>query len=215
MEKDKEKLDQFVLDIEFLLISVVQGVALAALAASAAGPIGDFKLEYFPYIISSFIFVLNFWSQAIIHTLSFIDWPFDLTHNFLYFLVSFVEVMAFSHLTDPFKWFGFISLFFVVAAFLYLFDFSLIKKHEKKFQDTKRSRDLFQHIVKRQTFELFTLLPLGLAYNVLSFVALLVFPKIFLENHYHVILALIQMMFGIFVMVDFMKSFKKRSALMT
>lgn len=41
-----ERLDNFALNIEFLLISVVQGVALAALATSAAGPRFSSKFSY-------------------------------------------------------------------------------------------------------------------------------------------------------------------------
>lgn len=92
----KERLDQFVLDIEFLLISVVQGVALGALAAGAIEPLATMDYQYFPYIVAGFLLILTFWSQAIVHSLSFINWPLDLGHNFLYFLASLVEVLAFS-----------------------------------------------------------------------------------------------------------------------
>ena len=102
------RLDQVALDIEFLLISVVQGVALAALAGGAAGIFTSLDWFAIPYAITAFLIVLIFWSGAIIHALSFIDWPLDLMHSFLYFLASFVEVMAFTHLENPMLWFIFI-----------------------------------------------------------------------------------------------------------
>jgi hypothetical protein len=69
---NRERLDQFALDIEFLLISVVQGVALGSLAASAAGTLMSLRFEFFVYIISAFLLILIFWSGAILHALSFI-----------------------------------------------------------------------------------------------------------------------------------------------
>lgn len=71
--KEKNRLDQFVLDIEFLLISVVQGVVLATLAASAVGPITKLQFEFWLYIISAFLVIIIFWSNAIVHALSFIS----------------------------------------------------------------------------------------------------------------------------------------------
>lgn len=116
-QEKKERLDQFALDIEFLLISVIQGVALAALATDAADPINHLQFVYWLYIASGFLLILNFWSQAIIHAVSFIDWPLDLGHSFLYFLASFVEVMAFTHLTEPKQWFGFMAAFLLSLYF--------------------------------------------------------------------------------------------------
>src|ERR1700754_633124 len=104
---NRERLDQFVLDIEFLLISAVQGVALGALAGAASEPISSLNFQYWPYILSGFLLILTFWSQAIIHSLSFIKWPLDLWHNFLYFLMGLIEFLAFNHLQDPLRWFVF------------------------------------------------------------------------------------------------------------
>src|SRR5689334_11403789 len=115
MLTSNEKLDGLVLDIEFLLISVVQGVALTALALSAVPIISTGDWQYFPYVFSGFLFILIFWSQAIIHAMSFIDWPLQITHSFLYFLASFTEVILFNQLTNPLKWFLFTIIFFIVA----------------------------------------------------------------------------------------------------
>ena len=214
MNKEKEKLNQFVQDIEFLLISVIQGVALASLANYASNPIGNLQFEYYLYVLSGFILILNFWAQAILHTLSFIDWPIDLPHYFLYFLVSFIEVIAFSYLTNPLRWFAFISLFFIVASFLYLFDLLLIVKHEKKLEKKGRG-ELYKHIVNRQKYELYKLLPLGFIFNILSFCLILFFPQLFIIKRYHILLVAIQVIISLFVMIDFIKSFNKRSYLIS
>lgn len=215
MGDKKARLDQFVVDIEFLLISVVQGVALAALAAAASGTVGNLQFEYVLYVVSAFLLILNFWSQAIIHTLSFIDWPLDMTHNFLYFLVSLVEVMAFSQITNPLKWFAFMTLFFVVAAILYGFDLSLIRKHEEKFKDSKERQSLFRHIIAREKFEMFILLPGGLLFNIAAFVLIYLMPEVFITQKFHILLISLQVVFSLGVLVSSVRNFRKRSSLIT
>lgn len=215
MKDKKARLDQFVVDIEFLLISVIQGVALGALATNATEIIKIFQFEYWLYIVSGFLFILNFWSQAIIHTLSFIDWPLDMTHNFLYFLVSLIEVMAFSQLMNPLGWFTFISLFFVLAYCLYWFDLSLIKKHKEKFQETDSRKKLYDHIIKRELFEFKALLPLGLLFNILAALFIFLNPNLFIKNNFHIFLIFFQALFGLGVLIDSVKNFKKRSQLIS
>ncbi len=95
----REHLDGTVVDIEFLLIAVIQGFALATLAVDSDAVISGRDWIYWPYVLAAFILILNFWSLAIIHSISFISWPFDLIHTLLYFLVAFVEVAAFSQVT--------------------------------------------------------------------------------------------------------------------
>ena len=213
--KKKAQLDQFAVDIEFLLISVIQGVALGALASNAAKPIGDLQFEYWLYIASGFLFILNFWSQAIIHTVSFIDWPLDLTHNFLYFLVSFIEVMAFSHLTDPLRWFAFISAFFVAALVLYIFDLYLIYQHKPKFEDSVARKHLYKHIHAREQFELKIFLPGAILFNILAILAILAFPHLFLANHYHLVLISAQTLLNVVFLVNSLLNFRKRSELIS
>lgn len=213
--KHKEKLDQFAINIEFLLISVVQGVALGALATNASEPIASMQFEYWLYVTSGFLFILNFWSQAIIHTVSFIDWPLDLPHNFLYFLVSLIEVMAFSHITNPLLWFAFISAFFVAAIALYLFDLSLIRKHKTTFRGSTPKERLYNHMYVREKFELTAFLPAALIFNMLALLAIQQFPQIFLTNHYHMLLIGLQVLFGFIFLIDSMRNFNKRSQLIT
>jgi len=107
----KEHLDHVALDVEFLLISVIQGVALVTLATSAVGPMISMETGTWPYIAVAFLFILIFWSGAIIHAVSFIDWPIDLIHSFLYFLASIIEIVAITNLMHPVLWFFFLFLF--------------------------------------------------------------------------------------------------------
>lgn len=205
----REKLDGLALDIEFLLISVVQGVALGVLASIASGLIENFMPEYFLYIVSAFLLILTFWSQAIIHAISFIDWPLDLFHSFLYFLASLIEVIAFSQIVHPLRWFAFMSVFFVVALVLYIYDLNLISVHARKYLDSESGKRLYRHIVNRQKFELKLIVPFGLVGNLLAYLILKSNPEM------HFFLAVFEVVFFTGVLINSIASFKGRSRLIS
>lgn len=211
----KEKLDQVVLDIEFLIISVVQGVALAALASFAVPIFAEFKIEYFPYIFSGFLFILLFWSGAIIHALSFINWPLDLPHNFLYFLASFIEVVAFGQMSNPKMWFLMVTIFFVVAEILYLVDLRLIKKRQGDFSNSFKRKKLYQHILTRHLFEMKVLVPLGTLFNFISLILIIKYDQIFLINNWHILLISLQLILSLGLMFNSIWSFNGRSKLIS
>lgn len=215
MLKNKEKLDGIVLDIEFLLISVVQGAALVTLADNSSNIMAKMQFEFWLYVLSGLLIILIFWSQSIIHALSFIDWPMDLSHSFLYFLMSLIEVMAFHQLTDPLKWFAFMIALFVVAGSLYVLDLNLINKHREHFSLTKPRKLLFEHIFKRQTLELKSFIPMGIGFNLLAFLAILFSPQIFLDSGYHVIFIALQVIFGFYILINSINSFKQRTKLIS
>ena len=211
----KSNLDQTAIDVEFLLISVIQGVALAALASSAMSPIDNLQFQYWPYIFTTFIFILIFWSGAIIHSLSFISWPLDLYHSFLYFLASFVEVMAINHIANPLMWFAFLLTFQVVAAALYLYDLSMIKAHQPEFQDSTARQKLYQHILSGQVRELKIFIPTSLAFNLVAFFSIYYYPASFLQHSYHLVFICFQGLFGLAFLVNSLRSFQIRSRLIT
>lgn len=213
LEKRKKALDQFAVSIEFLLISVVQGAALAALATYTAIAVDTLRIATILYITASFLIILNFWSQAIIHTLSFIDWPLDMIHNFLYFLIAFIEIIAFAHITNPLAWFGFMSLFFLAAGLLYLFDLHLIRMHEKKFDATESGKTLYRHIIHRELFEAKILVPLAILYTLGCFLAIYFFPNLFLIKNYQIALIGIQVSFASFSLYDSVRNFNTRTKL--
>ena len=206
----REQLDDFVINIEFLLISVVQGVALAALATSATPIVADLKVEYWLYIVSAFVFILIFWSQAIMHVLGFIRWPIDMVHNFLYFLASLVEVMAFSEMEKPLLWFSLIFVFVFITGILYYYDFLLIKKCKEDFSKTTAGKALYENLYKEQLFDMRVYVPAGLVFT--SGCAFLTyrFPELFLTKHYHVVLVGIQVLFGLTIVFTSLKTFTKR-----
>lgn len=211
----RRELDSFVVNVEFLLISVIQGAALATLGAFAVEPIARLDFLYIPYVLSALVFILIFWAQAIVHTISFIKWPIDIIHNLLYFIVGLTEIMAFTQLGNPLSWFGFIFLFFVIAAILYWYDLRLINKVKNDFQNTDSRKELFKDIIGRERLELYVFVPLALFYNGLSFWLILSFPHLFTAQKWNELLVFIQLVFGIFVMIETLNGFKKRINLVT
>lgn len=201
----KSRLDELVLEIEFLLISVVQGVALASLATSATAPIIALQYQYWPYIAIGLIIILIFWSQAIVHSISFINWPLSLFHNFLYFLAAFVEVIAFSQLTNPPGWFLANAAFFGVAFVLYAADLQIIKSRASTLNN-----ELLDHARQEQRFGLWVLVPFGLVYNLVAWwVVSRINPQL------HLTFGLIQLIAGVIVLLDSMRRFQNRAALLT
>ena len=212
---NREKLNQFTLNIEFLLISTVQGVALGALAASASEPLANLNFQYWPYILSGFLLILTFWSQAIVHSLSFIKWPLDLAHNFLYFLLGFIEFLAFNQLQDPLGWFIFQLVFVVVASVLYFVDYKLIKDGKVHFNDNPEEKALYKHILDEQVSEMKSLIPSGLVFNSLAVFLIWKYPEIFITQGYHVFIVGVQVLLTIYIITVAIKSFKTRSRLIS
>lgn len=206
ISKDTSQLDQFVLDIEFLLISVVQGVALSSLATASIIPITTLQYEYWPYIISAFLVTFIFWSQAIIHALSFIDWPLDIMHNLFYFLASLVQVIAFSQITNPIEWFVGMTILFIVAFLLYIVDYRIIKNREKEYS-TDDEKALYKHLKKQHEVDMYITVPMGLIVNAVS--AYLIFTS----QVSHIYLIGLQLVFQCCVLAVTVHSFKKRSKL--
>lgn len=212
---NRERLNQFTLDIEFLLISAVQGVALGALGTAASVPLSNFDFQYWPYILSGFLLILTFWSQAIIHSLSFIKWPLDLAHNFLYFLMGLVEFLAFTQLQDPLRWFIFQLAFVIVASVLYFVDYRLIKEGKNHFNDNPEEKTLYKHILDEQVSEMKSLIPSGLIFNTVAVLLIWKYPEVFITQGYHVIIVGIQVLLTIYIITVSIKSFRVRSKLIS
>ena len=93
--RDRRELDQIVLDVELVLISVVQGVALTTLAAEASPVLRSHDWTQLAFVGTGLLFVLSFWSVALVHAISFLAWPMDLVHYFFYFGVALLECLTF------------------------------------------------------------------------------------------------------------------------
>lgn len=201
-------------EMEFLLISVIQGLALQFLVSAAVTPFEQLQFEYWLYIASGFLLILIFWTQAIVHALSFIQWPINLTHTFLYFLVSFVEVLVFYQVGSPFRWFMFGSVFLFVASILYAYDLYMIRKRQKTFAHSDRRNRLYEHLYRTQKRELTFYAPAALIFSLLSAAMIYQYPEIFIDNHAHLFLSGLQTLFSIILLAITAKNFNKRMELL-
>lgn len=176
---DRKDFDNIVLNIEFLVVSIVQGLAFSSLASVAAGSLTIDMLNRWPAIIAAFLLLLLFWSQAMLHAISFIRWPMDVWHTILYFLASFIEVIAFLHLGEPHLWFGLLTVFFAIVWLLYHRDLAMMERYGAQRVNTKEEKAAYEHMKRRHEKEMRVLTPFGFAFHGLAFVAVLIAPVTF------------------------------------
>jgi len=205
----RKDLDQIVLDVEFVLISVVQGVALTTLAVMAAPMLHPPSLVTLAFLVSGFLFLLSFWSVAIIHALSFVTWPMDLGHYFFYFALALLECLTFSQMDRPVEWFGYSFASFALTALLYAYDYRLILSRRGAFEATPAARALFAHIVKHQRIEMVGLVPAGVLFNAIAFAVVRARPGL------TGVLALLQLGLTLAFVVNFVQTFARRRDLIT
>ena len=211
----RERLDGTVIDIEFLLLAVIQGLALTTLVVDAENVIGEGQWLYWPYVISAFVLIINFWALATVHSISFISWPFDLVHTILYLLAAFVEVSAFAQVTHPERWFVFTFAFFVVSALLYVWDMRMIEVRRPDFQDTPARARLYDHIHDWQRSELRFVLPAALLFQGGVVGVLLLWPDLILGGNRHLYVVGAQIIFGLAYLGYTLRSFEARKRLIS
>jgi hypothetical protein len=102
----RRDLDQLVLDVELVLVSVVQGVALTALGVEAMPVLRDHHPTGYVFLASGLLFLFAFWAGALMHTISYVRWPIDLPHYFFYFAIGLLEMITFAQIEHPRAWFG-------------------------------------------------------------------------------------------------------------
>ena len=205
----KSQLDGMIVGIELTLISIVQGLALSVLAGSAVEPLIKLQVEYWPAIIVGALAILIFWSRSLIHTLSFIGWPLEFGHNFIYFISTLIEVTFLTQIGNPLTWFALQSVYFVIAWFLYLYDLRVVYKHHYDFE-TVSERKLYDDIVADQLLNVRFLMPAGVVYNLAAWWLVHQWPDLFLEQQWHVALSLLSVVVGLIYLWDGMIILKRR-----
>jgi hypothetical protein len=211
----RERLDGTAVDIEFLLIAVIQGFALATLAVDADPIMAGGDWLYLPYLLAAFILILVFWGLAIVHSISFISWPFDLVHTLLYLLVGFVEVSSFSAIRHPEAWFFFMAGFFIVSGLLYLWDMKMIAERHAEFQDTPARARLYDHIYANQSFELRFVMAPAIVFQVAVVLVMWQAPDLVLGGNRHLLIVGAQDLFGLGFLTLIIRSFTTRRKLIT
>lgn len=208
---DMRKLDEIALNIELVLISIIEGVALATLGGAAAIVIrAPFDLVAFVFILDGLLMLLVFWSQAILHTVSFIRWPLRMEHMLLYFLAAFVQVIAYNNLTDPLMWFFWWTVFSFIVLTTYLVDLKLIREAFASFSLAPGGTEHMSEVLRRHSYELKFLVPLSVAFNIAALGALYIFHNPLLP----LILGVLQFVISFGALVDCVRNFKTRSTMM-
>lgn len=191
----KAELDSFVVTIELTLISIIQGVALAVLAASSLEPVVTLRLEFWPYVATGLLTILIFWSRAVIHTLSFIDWPLEFAHNFLYFGATLIEALALSQVTHPARWFALNTGYAAAIWLLYWTDLRMIARHAEGLEGPA-ARRLFAAVRRDQEQNVRLVMPLAVAFHLAAALLVVRWPEVFITGKWHVALGLIQVGVG-------------------
>jgi len=207
--RDRKTLDQVVLDVELVLISVVQGVALSTLAAASAPLLRAHRLETYAFMGSGLAFVLSFWSVSLIHAISFVRWPMDLVHYFFYFALALCECLTFASMGRPRDWFGYSLASFVVTWVLYVYDYRLILRQRGSLASDAAGRALYEHVIRRQRHEMWVLMPAGVAFSLAAWVAVGRRPGAAPP------FALAQLAFTLAFVADFVRSFAERQRRIT
>jgi hypothetical protein len=154
----RSQLDGMVINIELTLTSIIQGVALSFLCATAAASLSHGQIQDLPYLINGVLLILLFWSRAIGHTLTLIRWPLDFTHNFFYFGAAFLEAVSFGQIGNPVAWYSVLTGFALVVWLLFALDQRLMFRRtvEAKLEKPKQ---LFELLNRDQRLNIVLLVP--------------------------------------------------------
>jgi hypothetical protein len=190
------QLDSTVVGIELTLISIIQGLALGVLAASAVQPLIALQWQVWPYIAAGLLTILIFWSRSLVHTLSFIGWPLEFGHTFIYFGATLVEAVALSEVADPERWFALNALYAAIVWVLYAYDLKMVRQRAGDFA-TPAERALLADIVSDQRINIGCMMPATVAFQTFAWWLVHAFPRLLLAQHWHLLLIGLTMLFGL------------------
>ncbi len=210
------KLDEIALNIELVLISIVEGVALMALGENAVHALsGSNPLPLIPYELAGLCIILVFWSQAISHAVSFIRWPLRAEHMFLYFVAAFLQILAYGSLENLPLWFLFWTLFSILTIVIYIIDLRIIRHSSAHMAELPNGTAFVHTVEKRHRFEMKRLVPTAVIFNAVALYLTSVHPEMFSSGASVAILGSIQLGVSLVALYDCMKNFNRRGAILT
>jgi hypothetical protein len=205
----KTELDKTVVGIELTLISIIQGLALAMLAAAAVQPMLKLQWETWPYIFTGLLVILIFWSRSLIHTLSFIGWPLEFGHTFGYFGATLIEAAALTQVSDPQAWFALNACYALAVWGLYAWDLRVVQRQALDFA-TPDERLLYEDIVRDQRANIVFLMPAAVAFQGLSWWLVHRFPDVMLQGRWHLLLIGLTIAFSVYYLLGGVRLLKRR-----
>jgi hypothetical protein len=208
------KLDEIALNIELVLISIIEAVALTFLAESAVHVLHQpDPMRYIPYVFAGLAILLVFWSQAILHAISFVRWPLRMEHMLLYFVAVFLQVVAYSDIDNLAGWFFWWTLFSVLAFIIYVVDLRIIRDVGSKFSSLPHGSEFMAEIESRHIYEMKFLMPIALAFNIIALLLATLHPGLFVNAWLYGALGIVQLAFSIGALFDCVKNFRGRSVM--
>jgi hypothetical protein len=208
------KLDEIAVNVELVLISLIEGVALVTLAEQIVVALQEPDwYRYLPYMIGGFLILLVFWTQSILHALSFIRWPIRVEHMFLYFASALLQIIAYTGILHVGSWFFWWSMFSLVAMGMYFLDLWILEDSYPSFAKIKGGAEFLKKVEERHLYEMKYLVPAALGFNIICMLAVLLVPDFFQNVFVYMIPGWLQVGFTGYALYDCVKNFRTRSAM--
>jgi len=205
----KARLDGLILSVELTLISILLGADLSVLVFASKDPVLTLQWEYWPYILVGLLGILIFWARALVHSLSFIGWPLDFSHNFLYVVATFVQALTLSQVVNVFNWYLLSTVTFVMTWLLYYVDLRLLRSADDQFK-TDSDRRLYADIQEEQLQNVRFLIPAAIAFHVLACWCISTWPERFVQGHGHLGFATAQIFSALFYLYQTSRHLQRR-----
>jgi len=186
------QLDNLVVNIELTLISIIQGVAFSFLADQSRDVLVSLQLTFWPYAVTGLLTILLFWSRSLIHTLTVIRWPLDLSHNFMYIACTLVETVTFTQLTNTLHWYALNTLFGFMIWLLFTLDLRMIRRRISDSAGPVGST-LYAIVEREQFLNIRFFMPAMVVFNLLAMIAVRSWAVSLIEEGGHVIIAMVQL----------------------
>jgi hypothetical protein len=182
-------LDSLVVNTELTLISIIQGIALYWLTDSSRHVLVNGQVAYWPYVVIGLLFVLLFWSRALIHTLTVIRWPLEFGHNFLYIACTFIQAVMFTQIADPQHWYLLGAVYTGAIWILVVADMRLIRR---RFQGdaSPQAQALRRMLSREQNLHIYLGYPAVALFYAAATAAMYARPDLLIAGGWHVVLAL-------------------------
>lgn len=183
----RNELDTMVVNVELTLSSIIQGVALSFLAENAKEVLSAGQAEAWPYVVAGLLIILLFWVRSLVHTLTLMRWPLELGHNCLYIGAALVEVLGFTCLTSPFRWFVLGAVFAFCVWLIFLYDLKMIRMRLAD-ASTESSRRLYEEVLRDQRLNIRFVIPAIFLFESSAAFLIRARPEFFVARHGHLFL---------------------------
>ena len=212
LNASRRELDSVVVNIELTLVSIIQGVALFFLTGNARATLSLRHWDAFLYVAAGLCVIFIFWSRSVIHTLTLIECPLELGHNFFYIGCALGEAILFSRLDRPLAWFKVSATYAVVVWLLFIYDMRLIRAGVSE-STNDAERNLYARARGDQLLNIWLLVPLLFVFNLGCAVVIWRWPDLFLTRGGHVWLISAQLISFIVYLVYIASYFKTIASL--